>query len=198
MKTKKCTKCGVEFEANAEFFHRDSRNKATGLVARCKICVSENSSKCYRANPDIFLKRNQKWRRANPDFFKNYKRPESYRVNKNRWYREKYKKDFLFKTSVLMKRGIWGCLNGRTKRFSGIEYLGCSFEQLKTHLEKQFVDGMTWENHGEWHIDHIKPLCSFDFSDERELFKAWHFSNLQPLWAKDNISKGGKFPLGDE
>ena len=63
--------------------------------------------------------------------------------------------------------------------------------QLKEHIEKQFVDGMSWDNWAldGWHIDHIKPLASFDLTDRQQLLEACHYTNLQPLWAKDYLSK---------
>lgn len=70
--------------------------------------------------------------------------------------------------------------------------VGCSLEQLKHRLEKQFAEGMSWENYGEWHIDHIKPLSLFNLIKEEEQRKAFHYTNLQPLWARDNLSKGNK------
>jgi hypothetical protein len=78
----------------------------------------------------------------------------------------------------------------RYKTKTTIEYLGCEIEVLKEHLEKQFVDGMTWENKGDWHFDHIIPLSSAKTEDE--LYKLCHYTNLQPLWAIDNIKKGKK------
>lgn len=68
--------------------------------------------------------------------------------------------------------------------------LGCSVEFLKQHLEKQFKNGMSWENHGKWHIDHIIPLASAKTQEKIEYL--CHYTNLQPLWAKDNQSKGAK------
>lgn len=75
-----------------------------------------------------------------------------------------------------------------------IKYLGCSIVELKNYLESKFMLGMTWENYGikGWHIDHIKPLSSFDLSDENNAAIACHYSNLQPLWAFHNLSKGNK------
>lgn len=72
---------------------------------------------------------------------------------------------------------------------SHIVNLGCSVEQLKKYLESKFQVGMTWDNYGKWHVDHIKPLSKFDIANYKE---ACHYTNLQPLWAKDNIRKGNK------
>ena len=69
---------------------------------------------------------------------------------------------------------------------------GCSLTFLKGYLEAKFVPGMTWDNHGKWHIDHIKPCCSFNMLDEEEQKKCFHYTNLQPLWAVNNLSKSGK------
>lgn len=68
--------------------------------------------------------------------------------------------------------------------------LGCSLDFLKKYLESLFVEGMSWQNKDLWHIDHIKPLSKFDLTDEKQLNEACHYTNLQPLWAKDNLSKG--------
>lgn len=68
--------------------------------------------------------------------------------------------------------------------------LGCSYEKFKTHLESQFTPGMTWDNYGDWHIDHRRPCASFDLSQESQQLECFNYQNLQPLWAKDNLSKG--------
>ena len=69
---------------------------------------------------------------------------------------------------------------------------GCSLEKLKQHLESQFTEGMTWDNKGDWHVDHIKPCASFDLTNPEEQKKCFHYTNLQPLWALDNMKKGAK------
>ena len=83
-----------------------------------------------------------------------------------------------------------------TKRERTVDYIGCSFEEFKNHLEKQFQPGMSWENRTEWHIDHIIPVNyfvkNFDFSDINVQKKCWHYTNLRPLWKFDNLSKGTK------
>lgn len=69
------------------------------------------------------------------------------------------------------------------------DYLGCSVDTLRVHLESQFKEGMTWDNYGEWHIDHIKPVSSFDFKDLTQQHQCFHYTNLQPLWAIENFIK---------
>ena len=80
-----------------------------------------------------------------------------------------------------------------TKNNTTIELLGCSISFLKGFLEEKFKEGMTWENHGDWHIDHIKPCASFNLLHEEEQKKCFHYTNLQPLWALENLSKGYKY-----
>lgn len=87
-------------------------------------------------------------------------------------------------------------LNNALKNKSGsaVTDLGCSIDELIIYLENLFLPGMTWENKGRygWHIDHIIPLASFDLTKREQTKKACHYTNLQPLWAKDNLSKGSK------
>lgn len=83
--------------------------------------------------------------------------------------------------------------NGQ-KSGSAVRDLGCSIPELRAHLESQFQPGMTWDNWSArgWHIDHIVPLSSFDMSDPEQFLRAVHFTNLQPLWAWQNLSKGAR------
>ena len=88
------------------------------------------------------------------------------------------------------------CVNGESvSLLRCLELTGCSPSELRLHLESQFQVGMTWDNYGMfgWHIDHIKPLSTFDLTDDEEIQAACHFTNLQPLWAYDNLSKKNKW-----
>lgn len=78
------------------------------------------------------------------------------------------------------------------KNIKTLDFLSCSCSFLINYLEAKFQEGMTWENHGQWHIDHIKPCAAFNILDEEELKKCFHYTNLQPLWAKENLIKGKK------
>jgi len=90
---------------------------------------------------------------------------------------------------------------GKNKSASTVELLGCSIEELKIYLQGFFQPGMTWDNYGNpdgdhkksWHVDHIRPCASFDLSDPIEQRECFHYTNLQPLWGKDNLSKGDKW-----
>ena len=87
---------------------------------------------------------------------------------------------------------IWASLKGRTDGalFSRLEY---SLDNLKKHLEGLFREGMTWENYGRWHVDHIKPCASFDLTDPEQFSECWALKNLQPLWSQENCRKGARY-----
>jgi len=89
---------------------------------------------------------------------------------------------------------IRAAIKSGVKTGDSIDLLGCPVDTLKRHLESQFTEGMTWDNYGfyGWHIDHIKPCASFDLTIDSEQKKCFHYSNLQPLWAKDNLQKGDR------
>ena len=86
---------------------------------------------------------------------------------------------------------IRSALNGN-KELHTIEYLGCTIAEFKSHIEKQFKEGMSWNNHGEWHIDHIIPL-KYENPSLEEVILRLHWENTQPMWATDNIAKGNRF-----
>ncbi len=82
---------------------------------------------------------------------------------------------------------------GIIKTNTTMELCGCSLEELKAHLEQQFVENMSWDNRNEWHVDHIRPCASFDLTDIEQQKQCFHFSNLQPLWAHENLKKSDKW-----
>lgn len=94
-----------------------------------------------------------------------------------------------------LRSRINNILKTKIKKGSAIKDLGCSVEELKVYLESKFQSGMTWENHSKtgWHIDHIRPLSSFDLTKRKQFKEACHYTNLQPLWAIDNLKKNNKY-----
>ena len=112
------------------------------------------------------------------------------------YYHRRIKKDPDFKLAIAMRNRLRSYLRtkGLNKNNETMELVGCSKKFLREHLEKQFKPGMNWSNHSlrGWHIDHIRPLSKFDFTHPEELKKACHYSNLQPLWSKENLKKFNK------
>ncbi|TGY35243.1 hypothetical protein [Stenotrophomonas maltophilia] len=86
---------------------------------------------------------------------------------------------------------LWAALKGRTDG-ALFSRLGYSADELVSHLQAQFTPGMSWENYGRWHVDHIKPCAGYDQTDPEQFRECWALSNLQPLWAADNLRKGAR------
>ncbi len=113
--------------------------------------------------------------------------------------RKRLQTDVSFKLSLSCRNRILRAIKeqNQTKQKQTFELLGCSVDELKAHLEKQFQPGMSWENHGRgeqcWHIDHIRPCASFDLSDQKQQQLCFNYTNLQPLWESENLSKGAKY-----
>jgi hypothetical protein len=120
----------------------------------------------------------------------------SRREERNRKDRERSKNNVQFWLSTRLRSRLNRAITDNYKRGSAVNTLGCSIEQLKQHLEIQFRDGMSWSNRGtHWHIDHKKPLSSFDLTDPDQFTEACHYTNLQPLLVHENLLKGGKTPV---
>jgi hypothetical protein len=151
--------------------------------------ISEKSKKYREENKDSI----KEWRENNPDKIKVYRekytKSESCKQHRKNWYRSLKKRS----PHVLAWRTI---LNNTLKRFGKqkedetIKLLGYSAIELKEYIESLFVEGMSWDNYGEWHIDHIKPVSSYDSDTPVDVVN--NLENLQPLWAFDNLSKGNK------
>lgn len=118
------------------------------------------------------------------------------RPKKTAYVLNRLKKDPNFKLSTMLRKRIRNVLTGKKikKCYKSIDLLGCSIQNAKEHIEKQFKEGMSWENYGHktWHIDHIIPCASFDLTDPEQQKKCFHYTNLQPLWSYENLSKGNK------
>lgn len=114
---------------------------------------------------------------------------------RNEYEKKRKANDIVFRISCSTRALIRACIknNGFKKKSKTANILGCSFEEFKTHLESQFLPGMSWDNQGEWHIDHIMPVSMAKTYDE--VVRLNHYKNLRPLWAADNHRKSDK--IGD-
>ena len=99
-----------------------------------------------------------------------------------------------FKLAVCLRGRIRKALRGISKSDATLTLLGCSLEELKAHLESQFLPGMTWKNYGYrgWHVDHARPCASFDLTDSQQQAVCFNYRNLRPMWRFDNQSKGSR------
>jgi hypothetical protein len=142
--------------------------------------------KIYREkNVEKIRERQKAWRESNKDKIK---------IKKTLYARHKLKTDVNFKFKLNLRNRLRIALKKNYKSGSAVKDLGCTVTEFKSYLESKFQTGMTWDNYGlyGWHIDHIKPLASFDLTDRKQMLEACHYTNLQPLWAKDNLSKNDR------
>jgi hypothetical protein len=158
-------------------------------------------SKAYaKANKDKIFSYKKTYREVNKDKLK-IEKSDYYKDNKDKintlkktYCKNKRKTDIQFRLSCNLRSRLKSAIKNNQKAGSAVKDLGCTVEQLKQYLESKFQPEMTWDNWtvDGWHIDHIKPLSSFDLTDRNQLLEACHYTNLQPLWAKDNIIKSDK------
>ena len=143
----------------------------------------ETDKKYYQANKKRLNKRNKEYNKANKEKINQYKKE----YKKNR-----IKTDHLFKMICNLRTRTWAAFKnkGYSKNTKTQEMLGVDWDVAKQHIERQFTKGMNWDNYGEWHIDHIIPLASA--KTEQEMCNLCNYTNLQPLWAEDNLRKGNK------
>ena len=174
---KTCSKC--KLEKKLEDFYEDKRRN--NRRAECKICMS----KYFHENKDIINIRKRKWRNINK---------KELNLKRSIYEKNKRKNNIQFKLGKILRTRLGMAISNNYKSGSAVSDLGCSIEKFKLWLEMHWEEGMSWENYGRtgWHIDHVKPLDSFDLTDRKQFLEACHFSNLQPMWAKDNLSKGNK------
>lgn len=181
MKQKLCNKCKTFFPATKEYFHVETR-KSDGLRGSCKKCRLLYVKECSSSKEA--KEKKAEYRKKTRQHIREYKR---------NWERNRSKTHPEFRIKRTLRTRLNSVLKGSCKSSGTIKLLGCSFEYFIAYLESKFEDGMTLENYGLWHIDHIRPCCSFNLTDPKEQQKCFHYTNLQPLWAKDNLFKGCKW-----
>tara|TARA_X000001382_G_scaffold9837_1_gene6905 strand:+ start:133 stop:690 length:558 start_codon:yes stop_codon:yes gene_type:complete len=173
---KTCCKCNANKSLNE--FYNDKKSKS-GKQSYCKECVKEyhlkNRHKVYESI--------KKYHSSNKDRMRKYAR---------NYVKQRYSTDNLFRTRVALRSRIREAFKskGWKKNTKTQSVIGADYQTVLNHIESRFKDGMSWNNRGEWHIDHIIPLSSA--KTKKELIKLCHYTNLQPLWAKENIVKGSK------
>lgn len=163
-----------------------------------KEIIVQYRKEYYKNNIEIIKEGKTKSRKKHFEkiakYSSEYRKNNKERLNKKR--REIYKNNFLIKAKTLIRGRVSFAFNRKFWKKNGAteKLLGTTYEIAKRYIEKQFVSEMNWENNGngigEWNIDHIIPLASA--KAEEELIKLCHYTNLQPLWAKENREKSAK------
>jgi hypothetical protein len=154
----------------------------------------------YLSDPDYRSKRkakNAQWRKSNPDKrraqLRRHMAKDATRARRRAYLNGRYGSDIQYKMAVTLRNRLNEVV-GERRPSSALKLVGCSLNTLKAHIEKQWLEGMSWGNWtlAGWHIDHIKPLASFDLTDPQQCAAACHYTNLQPLWAAENLRKGAR------
>jgi hypothetical protein len=155
--------------------------------------------KTYRLNPDFkekekksrkeyYIKNVKYIREKRKEYYFNNKIKE--RLKHNKWKNKKRKEDGFYRMIINLRNRLRSFLIGETKSKRTQTIVGIDKLQFKQYIESKFDKGMSWENYGQWHLDHIKPICSAN--NVEDIISLNHYTNLQPLWAEDNLKKNRK------
>lgn len=209
--TKICKKCEKRKSLTEYFIDQRNKDKCQAI---CKECVRIHQREQYKKNPEIYITRSNinKIKHKDKIIIQN---KQYYTKNRNKIldYQKFYQTNHKDKYNEIQRNYINNNINARIAKNQRCRInkaltnkidksqktdllLACTIDELKIHLEKQFKEGMTWENYGKtrssWSVDHIIPCSYFDLSDPEQQMKCFHYTNLQPLWHIDNIRKGNK------
>jgi hypothetical protein len=183
------------------------------ILAKSKLYRDANKEKIsirrkakYQQEKEVVKKKQRDYRKRDPQRYRDnhnrvqkewrVKNKDRVRAIYNRHMKKKRSSDVLFWLKCAVRERMCCALRKQSSAKSDrtIVLVGCTVSQLRRHLESLFLPGMTWDNRGihGWHIDHIIPVSRFDLSDPAQQAAAFHYTNLQPLWAKDNLRKGDR------
>lgn len=203
---KTCTKCKLDKELD-DF--PKSINFKSGFNSICKKCINlhnkeyrdNNSEKFNNKRKEHYQKNIIKMREDKRKYYASHVKEKS---EYDKTYRElnskkisEYKKNWeninkdnpIFKIKRNLRSRVRHALEGKTKRDKTFELIGCTPNYFIEYIESQFKDGMSWDNYGEWHIDHIKECFRFDLNDENQQRECFHYTNQRPLWANENLTR---------
>jgi hypothetical protein len=213
---KVCSKCKRLLDETC--FNKRGGNRQNQLQTYCRDCKKEydfnNKERrklfykkqtkeeyrlIYKNNREKKLYQRKINRLKNPEKHRNYNRKyrlrEGYKILKNRNSRRRYATNVneRLRKNLCNRIRIALFTNNTKKKNELYNLLGCNITDLKLYLESKFKEGMSWENYGKWHIDHVRPCASYDLSIVENQFLCFNFKNLQPLWDYENLSKGSKY-----
>ena len=199
------------------YSYRDHRNgKAKLFYEKNKEKILESCKKYREKNREAVLERKKIWSKKRTKEYQRAKylkfkekigvdelnrrqrenrKKESYLIWQREYTKKKLATDPGYRLLTNIRRGVVSICRrqGTIKKSKTLDLIGCSVDEFLKHFESQFKNGMTWDNYGTyWHIDHIMPCAVFDHEDERQVKQCWHYTNLRPLTAKENLAKSAK------
>ena len=192
-------------------YRKNNKDKIIEYRRRNRENILRKKREYYRENREELLKKKKVYRKENPHKDIEYRKNNKDKLIKwrkenkesiKKWSREYYKKrcesDTMFKMIQSVRNNIRITISTKkwTKKSKTYQYLGCDWITFKEHIESKFTEGMSWDNHGEWHYDHYYPISLV--KEEKDLMILNHYTNFRPLWAKDNLEKSNKVPDGYE
>jgi len=196
-------------------FKKRQKEYSKKYCAENREKVAKRSREYYRKNKENIDQKRKEWLAQRPGYLKRIREAaraegrdyckiyyDKHKKDITKARRDRYNSDPIFKMLIVQRNRIKSFLKRKNTKMdnTSAQLIGCSPAELREHLEKQFKPGMTWENHGKgrgkWNVDHIIPLNHFykkhDLTDPAIQHKAFHYTNLQPLWASENIAKSDK------
>lgn len=206
MDKKVCGDCKIE-KPLEDFPLRKKKNKNTGVVytwprLQCYACMRIIYVNRYKSDPKKYIKRSMDYEAKNKD--KKYKNRKAWEIKNRKTiaeYKNKYEYDktranvgYLIQKR-LRSRVRAALVNKSKKAYRTMELVGCTMDFLMKHIEELFLEGMSWDNVRDWHIDHKKPCVLFDLTNEQQQKECFNWKNLQPLWGIDNLKKGAKYKV---
>ena len=178
---------------------KEGRDIVKEVVMRTKEQIRKYKHEWYLKNIELCkqrakvarLKRGAEAERLRLNLWKKNNR-EKANLQMQREYYRRYRNDTKYRLSIVLRTRLRSALKKGIKKTSAVGSLGCSLEEFKKYIEKMFKPGMGWDNwsYRGWHLDHKKPISYFDLTNKEELQKALHYTNLQPMWGKENQKKG--------
>jgi len=209
--TKRCGKCFTDLPID-DFYPKRSGRRPGARQSYCKAC-SLLSVKTPRGRAQAVARarrygkksnKGAEWRRAfratqeGKDAIKKYNQSPAAKAARARWFagrgktylRERRQRDPYFLMACVLRRRQHTHLKGRSSAGSFVRDMGCSRAELIARIERLFQPGMSWENYGQWHLDHDIPLCAFDLTNREQFLAACSYQNLVPMWAEENRLKG--------
>ena len=208
-----CSKCHIEkpiteyiYINDTKSYRRDCKQCNRDSTKRWKLKnlghVRKKGRQHYHENKERLKEASRLWNERNSEYHVNYGRlyrkdnREKLKKKRNKYNKIRRKNDLNYMLQDRLRGRIREALKAQRadKNNTTYELTGCDRIELREHFESLFTDGMSWDNHSllGWHIDHIRPCSGFDLTDPEQQKICFHYSNLQPLWAKDNLKKGAK------